>query len=71
MLYLSKLYNSSYNGFYTNNAIGLAGENAAAMDRQSLQYTCASNWAFGVKLDPSLETELIGSDSNIQCPNGT
>lgn len=71
MLYLSKLYNSSYNGFYTNNAIGLAGESSAPMNRQALQYTCAPNWAFGVKLDSNLETELIDSNSNIQCPNET
>jgi hypothetical protein len=26
MLYLSKLYNDQYNGFYENKAIGLSGE---------------------------------------------
>lgn len=69
MLYLSKLYNSSYNGFYTNNTIGLAGESASAMDRQALEYSCIPEQSIGIKLSPTIETELIDSNTKIQCPN--
>ena len=33
MLYLSKLYNDQYNGFYENKAIGLSGENGKTQEK--------------------------------------
>lgn len=71
MLYLSPLYNSYYNGFYTNGAIGLTGENNSSIDRSKLQYECIPTQSISVKLNSSLDTELVSSNSEITCPNNT
>jgi hypothetical protein len=42
MLYLSTLYNDKYNGFFVNNSIGLAGEDAQE-NSQSLEYEPVPN----------------------------
>lgn len=70
MLYLSTLYNDKYNGFFVNNSIGLAGEDAQE-NSQSLEYEPVPNQSIDIKLSPSLETELIGSNATINCPDET
>ena len=69
MLYLSKLYNSEYNGFYNNKAIGIFG--GKDDDVINLEFEKASNCAVNMTLTPEASTSLSSSLVCIKKPGAS
>jgi hypothetical protein len=65
MLYLSKLYNSKYNGFYDNKSIGLFAEDS----EQKLEFDKANNTAIPIQLETKADFDLKSSITKVRKPN--
>lgn len=65
MLYLSKLYNSKYNGFYDNKSIGLFAEDS----EQKLEFDKANNTTIPIQLETKANFDLKSSITKVRKPN--
>lgn len=66
MLYLSKLYNSQYNGFYENKSIGGFAQDESDDD---IQYKSIPNQPIHVDFDYSVQSELSESKTQLIKPD--
>jgi hypothetical protein len=70
MLYLSKLYNSYYNGFYdTKNMIG--GGQVEEIDKSTLEYKSAEVNPVTIKLNLKSDISIKESNATVITPDGT
>lgn len=64
MLYLSKLYNSKYNGFYENKSIGLFADDS----EKKLEFEKANNVSVPIKLEINSNFDLASSVTKVRKP---
>ena len=67
MLYLSKLYNEQYNGFYENKAIGLSGEDGDTQERKP-EYTSLTLESVNINLKSESDITISESKTKVQKP---
>ena len=67
MLYLSKLYNEQYNGFYENKAIGLSGEDGDTQERKP-EYTSLTLENVNINLKSESDITISESKTKVQKP---
>ena len=68
MLYLSRLYNSNYNGFYVNNAIGTSSGDVTYANSETPEFQRITVPALGIKLNSESNITVKDSKTKIKQP---